>query len=521
MQRDPIAVLEATLADVRSTALQGNGHEKAEEVPWGDPDMAMVKPHRRAAPKLPLEVFGPIWAEWTADAAEAKGAPPDFVAMALVAATGGMVANVRRGSPWPGWVEPPIVWVAEVGLPSSGKSPAIDAVTELVILLEQELDADFGDRARDNMTAREMAKAKRERWEAEVRTAVKGNLPPPEPPRDVEPPEPPARRRLLMNNSTTEQIVRIVAANERAVLLHRDELAGWLGAMDKYGGNGADRATYLEAFGGRSYVVDRVKDGGSVRVPFLSVGVLGGIQPDRLGTMLLAGDDDGAAARFLYTWPEPRRPTRPRRSPNNTAALGALRRLLTLGQDEQDGRKTPRVLPFAPPAADHVQAWREQVAAMEPAASGLFLSWLGKLPGYAVRLAVLIELLWWAAEGIGTPEPAQISERATVAAIAFLESYCIGMAQRAFGEAALPETDRDALALARWLMAQSPMPKVVNARDLRHADALPTRVAARYDAALAELADAGWVRPTPSAGGPGRSRKDWSVNPKLSEAAHG
>ena len=34
-----------------------------------------------------------------------------------------------------------------------------------------------------------------------------------------------------------------------------------------------------------------------------------------------------------------------------------------------------------------VQQWREQVAQMEAGASDMFLSWLGKLPGFAVRLA--------------------------------------------------------------------------------------------------------------------------------------
>ena len=175
----------------------------------------------------------------------------------------------------------------------------------------------------------------------------------------------------------------------------------------------------------------------------------------------------------------PAAPSGPAGRPNNLAALGALRRLLTLQQDEQEGRKVPRVLSFDAAAADHVQTWREQIAGSEFAASGLFLSWLGKLPGYAVRLAVVLELLWWSADAQSGSEPVRISERATVAAIGLLDSYCIGMARRAFGEAALPQADRDALALARWLMVQLPMPEMVNAPTSAHADALPSREAAR------------------------------------------
>lgn len=231
------------------------------------------------------------------------------------------------------------------------------------------------------MVAKEIAKAKRERWDAEVRTALKKGLSPPDPPRELEPPEPPTRRRLFTADATSERLARLVAAEDRGILLTRDELAGWLGALDRYGGNGADRALFLEAHGGRPYAIDRQRDGASVRVPHLSVSILGGIQPDRLATLLLAGDDDGLAARFLFAWPDPSRPIRPRRAPNDGRALGALRWLLTLAPEVSGGCKQPRVLPLAPTAADRIQAWREEVADMEAGAAGLFLSWLGKLPG--------------------------------------------------------------------------------------------------------------------------------------------
>jgi hypothetical protein len=484
---------------------------------WPDPDLAMLSPHRRSAPELPVDVFDPFWSRWIADAAEAKGSPIDFVALPLIAAAGTLVANARRASPWSGWVEPPIIWAANVGLPSSNKSPGLDAVMDLVRELERELDADFDDRSRENLVARELAKAKRERWETDVRAALKVGKPPPEPPRDAEAPEPPARRRLYTNDPTTEQVARIASGNERGILLGRDELAGWFGQLDKYGGKGSDRALYLEAYGGRPYVIDRVKDGAAVRVPFLSVGIVGGIQPDRLASLLLTGDDDGAAARFLYAWPEPRRPQRPRRSPDDASALVAFRWLLTLGPVEVDGRKGPLILPFEPAAADDLQAWREQVAAMELGAAGLFLSWLGKLPGMAVRLALVFELLGWAADAMSRPEPSSVSRQAMLAALRFLEVYAVPMARRVFGEAALPLADRDGIALARWLQARAPVPAMVNARDLRHADALPTRKAERYDRALAELEAAGWVRPAPRRPGPGRGRKDWLVSPKLRE----
>lgn len=489
---------------------------------WPMPDLALTRPHRLPAPPLPVHIFGPFWASWLTAAAEAKGCPVDFVAMPLLGTVGAIVANARRASPWPGWVEPPILWQANVGLPSSGKSPGYDAILDLVAQLERELDADFDERCQDHVAARERIKAQREIWGSEVKAAVKKGMAPPNPPREVDPPPAPARKRLLTNNATVEQLARIIAANDRGLILFRDELAGWVGQMDKYGGSGADRAAYLEAYGGRACIVDRVKDGASLRVPFFSVGILGGIQPDRLASMLLAGDDDGLVARFLFCWPESQRPIRPRRAPDNVAALDRLRWLLTLSPQELDGRsKAPAVLPLEPAAADRLHAFRLEIASMESAAAGLFLSWLGKLPGLAVRLALVLELLWWCSTTMGMDQPETVSDAAVQSAVELITGYCIPMASRTFGEAALPLSDRDAVVLARWLLAQEQLPNMVNARDLRHADALPTREAERFDAALGELTLAGWVRPAPRAPGPGRGRKDFLVNPALAEARHG
>jgi hypothetical protein len=102
-----------------------------------------------------------------------------------------------------------------------------------------------------------------------------------------------------------------------------------------------------------------------------------------------------------------------------------------------------------------------------------------------------------------------------LAAMGFLESYACPMARRCFGDAALPQAERDAVALAKWIRRNRP--ETVNARQLRQAGAIPTREAERYDAALAELEAAGWVRQAFTRAGDhaGRRRKDWTINPGL------
>jgi putative DNA primase/helicase len=185
--------------------------------------------------------------------------------------------------------------------------------------------------------------------------------------------------------------------------------------MNQYKGRGgADRAFWLEAFNGNSFTVDRVKFGvnGSIRVPSLSIPVIGGIQPDKLQKALFNDTDDGLAARFMYVWPEPVPPRKPSAYADNEQALNALLKLqklaLILNEKEQ-----PVSIPITleEPAIPHFEEYRQDAYQEEQSASGLYLSYLGKNGGRALRLALILEMLWWSA-GDNPHPPASISKEA-------------------------------------------------------------------------------------------------------------
>jgi Protein of unknown function (DUF3987) len=488
-----------------------------EPEPWGEPETSLLATRRMPAPRLPLDVFGPFWGDWIAASGEEKGAPADYIAAGLLSAASVLLGNSRWGSPWPGWKEPPVLWSALVGNPSSGKSPALDAVGELLRRLEVERNADLDERRRLHEADKQSAKERRVLWEQRVKAAVKdGGVAPPLP-ADAEVTDLPQRRRLMTTDPTTEKLVRLVAENPRGLILMRDELAGWIGGMDRYNGAGSDRACWLEAYGGRPFFPDRVKDTTPIQVPHLTVAITGGIQPDRLANMVLRGDDDGLAARFLYVFPEPLRPERPGRHADHETAMAAFRRLLTLEMVIAEMPK-PLVLKMDSAAATVLQEWREEAADLEDGAAGLFLSWLGKLSGLAVRLALVVEHLWWAGEHAHRRPPEAISERATTAAVALLADYAMPMARRTFGEASLPKPERDAAVIARWIKTQCPLPEVINAREIQRRRLPGLTMAQDVRAALEELHEAGWVRPVPHPSGVAhRPRSDWEVNPRVRE----
>jgi hypothetical protein len=272
----------------------------------------------------------------------------------------------------------------------------------------------------------------------------------------------------------------MMAANPRGLLLFRDELAGWLGAMDRYNnGAGADRAFWLEAYGGRRFTVDTQKDGDTApMIDHLAIGIIGALTVDKGRAAMAEQDNDGLGARFLYVWPAPRKPSIPKGEPPDAMLRDALMKLAALPWEPPE----PLLLPFTESAQAIIQARREMVAGAD--ASGLLGAWIGKMPGHVIRLAVIFQHLQWLADG-GDP-PRVIDELA---------------AGRADG------------LLARVIVEEGP--ERLNSR--LQARSGPVRDVDRVKAALLDLEAAGWVRrdPVRHGDGPGRQRDDWEVRPDL------
>src|SRR5690349_17169170 len=99
---------------------------------WPQPDMGVLRHNRRAPPPFPIEVFEPFWSEWVTVAAAGASAPVDYTAAALLASAATLIGHARWAFPWRGWSEPPTLWMANVGDPSSGKSPATDIIIKIL-----------------------------------------------------------------------------------------------------------------------------------------------------------------------------------------------------------------------------------------------------------------------------------------------------------------------------------------------------------------------------------------------------
>jgi hypothetical protein len=493
--------------------------EKTEADTWPDPDLQLIEDDRVPPPALEDTALPAGWADWIAAQAAATACPRDYVAADLLGAASAWIGNVRHAAVTADWREHPHLWIASVGMPSTGKSPALRPILKETRQLERDAEPAWKEACAQHATLAEGARLIEENWRNDVREAARQNKPPPDRPIGAVPPAPPPLPRLLAMDVTTEKLQRLLSAQPRGMLFVRDELSGWFGNLDRYGGQGGDRAFYIEAWDGGPYVADRVKDNGvPIRIPRNSVAIMGGLQPDKLRE-IVTGADDGLIARFLYIWPDPVPPAALSYGDDAASAvrhqhlIGAARRLhgLTMDDDRAD-EPVPRLLKLDGDAFQLFDELRIEAIGRARSLRGLAAGWHGKTPGRVVRVALAYELLAWA---IGNaPEPSHISAATMARAAAYLD-YAAAMFERVTAGLAVSPAEEDAAILARHILEAPPDGSYLNERTLYQTRGLAwLRNKERRTEAIHLLANAAWLR-TPRKTGPGRPRGDWEVNPKL------
>jgi uncharacterized protein DUF3987 len=488
---------------------------------WAVHDPSIIDAGRREPPALPRAIFGSAWDEFV-KLAQDKGAPVDYVALGFFGVAASMIGGKRWVRPYATgtWRDPAILWFGIVGDPSFNKSPALDPMVSILRKIEAEGAEAQKERLAEFEADTERAKAERQTWQSQVKEAASAGHPTPPLPQAARDPDPPRRRRPFIQDATPESVAEILCGNPQGTLLIRDELDGWLTSFDRY--NPGGRSFWKESFGGRSFTIDRKSKPEPLTVPFNGVSIIGNIQPQNLAQTLLSGAqvDDGLAARFLWVWPSRPAFARPQCSANLLGLEAALRRLddLAWGIGET-GERAPVTLPLDPSAADAFEAFQLANRDHEDDSSGMLKSFIGKLPGIALRLALVAELSEWAF--CGGEEPRSICKETVEAVADFLETYAMPMAARVYGDAGLPVVERNAATIARYLLKYRP--KTLNARELRREAGLPgLREAGAVREAIDALVEAAWLRPSPSRNSesPGRQRADFLVNPAIHGAAN-
>jgi len=493
-----------------------------------DMEWAELKPLPNDLPAVPAFAFDCLpgtLRPWIEDISERMQCPPDFPAVGAMIALGSLIGRKVgiRPKRCDDWLVIPNLWGCVVGRPGVMKTPAVEQpllpLRRLVAEALERYEAEVQQHKVNVMLTSQRAKLAEKkiakclkagneqaaRAEAEAAAAAE--------------PGEPILRRYEVNDSTVAKLGELLAQNPNGLLIHRDELVGFLRGLDKEGNEEA-RAFYLEAWNGTgSFTFDRIGRG-TIRVESNTLALLGGIQPDLLSGYVREAvrggvGADGLLQRFqLAVWPDiSKQWLNVDRWPDTKArneAFAVFKYLdeltpKTVYADESSGIPFLR---FAPDAQDRFDQWRAalEMALRSDAEHPAFEAHLSKYRKLVPALAVLIHL---ANHDTGPVSLVALSKALHWAV--YLEAH----ARRIYSAVLRPDT-----AAARELAKHLQRGELAGRFTLRETyrkgwAGLATKDDA--EAATEILCDLGWIRPIAEAGRTaGRpASPSFEINPKI------
>ena len=293
----------------------------------------------------------------------------------------------------------------------------------------------------------------------------------------------------------------------RGVLCHRDELAGWFGSMDKYGGRGgaaADRGFWLQAYDGGASSYNRIGRG-SHMIENLSVSLCGGIQPEPMRAIADSMVDDGLIQRFTIIMMAPATKGIDAPIPDVELRYGKLIDHLCKMQELFDG------FVIFDDAAMIVREQLEQKhldLTQLRAFNRKFTSHIAKYDKMFARLC----LLWHCIENAGHEPPAMVSEDTALRVADFLHKFLLPHARAFYADVYGLSDDNDKLTeVASYILAHN-IPVVTN-RTVQRASAVMRGLTQReVESIFQQLEALGWVNRIQARRA---DQVQWLVNPEV------
>jgi hypothetical protein len=239
--------------------------------------------------EFPLSALPLTVRQFVREGAASLRCPIDYLGLAALAALSAAIGDTRRIVIKKDWTEGAAIFGMIVGGPSSKKTPAMNLALRPVRERQMALKVEY--------------ERQKEEYEIALRDYEKAKK---DSPAEIRQPDKPVLGRTYADDTTVERLADILNENRRGLLITKDELSGWLGAMNQYkqGGKGADRQFWLSVHTNQPVTVDRKSLDEPIIVGHPWVSVIGGIQPEVLPDF---GKDrgDGLIDRFIPAYPKP------------------------------------------------------------------------------------------------------------------------------------------------------------------------------------------------------------------------
>ena len=346
---------------------------------------ALSKEEEALAPQsFPIEVFPLKLQQFIRGSEVTEGRPSEFLAASILFAVSAAIGRthlleLKKHSRHTG-----LMFLCLVGHPNSNKTSALSAALKPIKKRDTALYEDYKRDMAEYEVIQEMSK--KERIEAGI-TEVKGY---------------PVLKKIIIQDATQEAVVKLHEHNLRGLALHRDELLGWIKSFNRYS-SGGEEEFWLSAWSGEELVKDRTTSR-SIRVDESYIPVAGTIQPDVLNILTKnQRGKNGFIDRLIFVHPgaieKPDWSLKVMPDELMDHYNQGINKLLNLTFDEQN---KPHVIKLDRACQLLLIEFFNNDNKVEciKAQSNLLKRMYGKFDIYALRFCLLLQMMWWAFDGI-------------------------------------------------------------------------------------------------------------------------
>lgn len=442
----------------------------------------------------PVDALPEVLRRFVTTASHALGVDPCMLALPMSAMLASCIGTTRTVRVKESWREPCIIWTGVVAESGTKKTPSQQAVLKPLRRIQRRR---FDEHAQLRQLHDQELLDYEERLKRWKQKKSKDENAPTKP-------EAPACIRHIISDSTTEGLAPILQNNLRGLLLVRDELAGWMGDMDRYSGSkGGDAPRWLSIWSSEPITIDR-KTSDTIYVDSPAVSITGGVQPGVLRRMLgIEHREDGMAARFLYAmpadlpdvWTDADIPAQ-----TEQALEQIVEGLLELRHDhDADGHPCPVDVQLDAEAMKQYIRWHDDHAQRTGEHTGDLRAAMAKMKGYALRLALVLHM----ARMVSGEDVGEAIDHTSLESATKIIDWHIQEARRIYGMLEENDEGRNQRELVELVRRLADPERGITANDLRRRTRR-FQTTVEVEAALDKLVAAGvgeWVVPHGGRGG--------------------
>jgi hypothetical protein len=236
---------------------------------------------------------------------------------------------------------------------------------------------------------------------------------------------PPVLMQRLMNDFTNEALLSVHSKNLNGIGVYKDELMGWLNEMNRYR-SGGDEQFWISNFSGKSITVNR-KSGDDFRIDSPYISVIGTVQPGILDQIFTNEKTaNGFTDRIVFSYPDKLSLSKWTEEEIGSELVDdyiqIIEKILNMNVSDDKSIRT-KTIRLSKEAKEIFKEFYNNMQAERHKKTGdiKVLEYSSKLTSYVIRIALILQVLSWAAEGKRTND--QIDTDSIIGAIKLIEYY--------------------------------------------------------------------------------------------------